>query len=77
MLERFEIIPFLAGITVAYFIVFWVKPETAGDRVVKWPRPENCGKVTYRDRNGICYKFESQIVDCGKVADKLENYALE
>ena len=76
MLERFHFLPFLAGLAIAWLIFFVVKPE-ATDRVVKWPRPENCDKLTYRDRNGICYKFEAQIVDCAKVVDKLENYAFE
>ena len=77
MLERFHILPFLAGLLIAAIIFLGIKPETAGDRVVKWPRPENAGKVTYRDRNGVCYTFESQITDCAKVAEKLQNYAFE
>ena len=71
-----KIIPFVAGLVIGGIIFFGFKPDTK-DRVVKWPNPENAGKVVYRDRNGLCYKFESQIVDCAKVQDKLQAYSFE
>jgi hypothetical protein len=71
-----KIIPFVAGLVIGGIIFFGFKPDTK-DRVVKWPNPENAGKVVYRDRNGLCYKFESQIVDCAKVQEKLQAYSFE
>jgi hypothetical protein len=76
MPNHFRIVPFLVGLAVAAVIFLGLKPE-ASERVVKWPRPENAGKVTYRDRNGICYSFEAQIVGCEKVKDKIKNYSIE
>jgi len=77
MFNHFRVLPFLAGLVLGIIVFFYLKPETSADRVVKWPRPENCGKHTYRDRNGICYIFEAQITDCDKVKDSLQAYALE
>ena len=71
-----KLIPFIAGLVIGGIIFFGFKPDTK-DRVVKWPNPENAGKVVYRDRNGLCYKFESQIVDCAKVQEKLQAYSFE
>ena len=76
MLRHFSLLPFIAGLIVGAVIFFGFKPDSR-ERVVKWPNPENSGKVTYRDRNGLCYTFESQIVDCGKVKDKLQAYSFE
>jgi len=76
MLKHFKFIPFISGIIIGAIIFFGFKPDTK-DRVVKWPNPENAGKVVYRDRNGLCYKFESQIVDCGAVKEKLQAYSFE
>lgn len=76
MLKHFKIIPFVSGLVIGAIIFFGFKPDTR-DRVVKWPNPENAGKVVYRDRNGLCYKFESQIVDCSKVKEKLQTYSFE
>jgi hypothetical protein len=71
-----KITPFVAGLVIGGIIFFGFKPDTK-ERVVKWPNPENAGKVVYRDRNGLCYKFESQIVDCEKVQEKLQAYSFE
>jgi hypothetical protein len=71
-----KLLPFVAGLFIGGIIFFGLKPDTK-DRVVKWPNPENAGKVVYRDRNGLCYTFESQIVDCAKVKDKLQTYSFE
>jgi len=76
MWHHLELLPFISGLVVAAVIFFGLKPETK-DRVVKWPNPENAGKAIYRDRNGLCYKFESQIVDCGSVKEKLQAYSFE
>jgi hypothetical protein len=77
MWHHFKLLPFLAGLVVGYVIFFVFKPETAIDRTVRWPNPENAGKTTYRDRNGLCYKFDAQIVDCGKVKESLVAYSFE
>jgi len=76
LLERFQIIPFIIGLAVSTVVFFYLKPDTK-DRVVKWPHPSNAGSVTYRDRNGLCYKFEAQIADCEKVKESLQAYAFE
>ena len=76
MLNHFRILPFIAGLIIAAVIFLGFKPESK-ERVVKWPHPSNAGKVTYRDRNGLCYTFEAQIADCAKVKDSLQAYALE
>ncbi len=78
MLQHFKVLYFIAGLIVGGIIFLaLLKPESSTDRVVKWPHPENVGKVTYRDRNGLCYTFESQIADCASVKDKLKTYAFE
>ena len=76
MFHHFLLIPFLIGLGLGIAIFFFLKPETK-DRVVKWPHPSNVEKITYRDRNGLCYKFKEQIVDCSSVKDTLKEYAFE
>jgi hypothetical protein len=76
MFERFHIVPFLVGLGSAAIVFLYFKPEVK-DRVVKWPHPTNAGKITYRDRNGLCYTYEAQITDCAKVKESLQTYAFE
>lgn len=30
----------------------------------KWPSPDNMGKVTYKDKNGVCYEYSGESVNC-------------
>jgi hypothetical protein len=76
MWHHLKFLPFIGGVVIGAIIFLGFKPDSK-ERVVKWPNPENAGKIVYRDRNGLCYKFESQIVDCSKVAGKLQAYSLE
>lgn len=36
----------------------------------KWPTPDNAGKVNYKDKNGVCYQYESTEVDCAANKEK-------
>jgi hypothetical protein len=77
MFKHFKVLPFILGLVIGAVIFLGFKPESAMDKVVKWPHPKNAGNVVYRDRNGLCYTFEAQIADCAKVKEKLVNYAFE
>lgn len=43
----------------------------------KWPSPDNAGKVKYKDKNGICYEYNSTAVDCAANKDKVKPYPLQ
>jgi hypothetical protein len=38
----------------------------------KWPTPDNAGKVNYKDKNGVCYQYESTEVDCAANKEKVK-----
>ncbi len=52
----------VAGVVVGFILLRMY----AIDRPIfyKWPSPENAGKVTYKDKNGVCYSYNSESVDC-------------
>ncbi len=43
----------------------------------KWPSPDNVGKVTYKDKNGVCYQYQGDIVDCAANKDKIRPIPLQ
>ncbi len=43
----------------------------------KWPSPDNVGKVTYKDKNGVCYQYQGDIVDCAANKDKIRSTPLQ
>jgi hypothetical protein len=53
---------FLVGILIGVFLTYTIKPEVSA--IIKYPHPDNCGKITYKDKNGICYQYVSQKLRC-------------
>lgn len=43
----------------------------------KWPSPDNIGKVTYKDKNGVCYQYEGNVVDCAANKGKIKPVPLQ
>jgi len=74
MIKHIKLIPFLAGLVIGVIAIMFIKPEST--IVFKYPTPENCGKVIYKDKNGVCYKYSSNDVDCDKNETKLKDYPL-
>lgn len=32
--------------------------------IYKYPTPENAGKITYADKHGVCYRYETIPIEC-------------
>lgn len=43
----------------------------------KWPSPDNVGKVDYKDKNGICYEYAKEEVDCAANKSLIKPYPLQ
>jgi hypothetical protein len=74
--DHFNLIPFAIGLLVGLVTITWRKPDDSM-RVPKWPHPKNAGQYTYRDKNGLCFSFESEEVECEKVKKDLKEYPFE
>jgi hypothetical protein len=74
MLKHIKVIPFLAGLVIGIIAIMFINPEKTV--VFKYPTPENSGKVTYKDKNGVCYKYTSKEVDCDKNESRLKDFPL-
>ncbi len=75
ILSHLKLLPFLVGLTVGIFFVYILKPSAVV--VVKYPNTDNAGKVVYRDRNGTCFKYDMNTVDCDKSEDRIKQYPLQ
>jgi len=76
MAEYFIRFPALICGLIAGFIILRMY---AMDRPIffKWPSPDNVGKVTYKDKNGTCYQYEGNIVDCAANKSKIKPVPLQ
>lgn len=74
MLKHLRLIPLIIGLTIGIIIVFFIKPTK--NVVHKYPTPENSDKLTYKDKNGVCYKYLAKEVDCDKNESRLKDFPL-
>lgn len=68
---KFLIIGFVVGILLVY--ITQAKPKV----VIKYPTPDNAGKVTYLDDSGVCYKYKSTEVSCPLNKDNVESIPIQ
>ena len=74
MIKHFRLLPFIIGIVVGIIAIMFVKPERTV--VYKYPNPEGSEKIVYKDKNGVCYRYKANKVDCDKNQDKLKEFPL-
>ncbi len=74
MLKHIQIMPLIIGIVIGIIAIVFVKPTQ--NIVHKYPTPENAGKLVYKDKNGICYKYSAKEVDCDKNESRLKDFPL-
>jgi hypothetical protein len=53
---------FIIAFSVGLFFVYITHP--APEIVLKFPSPTNVDTVTYKDKNGQCYKYKADKVTC-------------
>jgi hypothetical protein len=67
--------PFLAGLVVGLFVVFFFKSEPVV--VMKYPHPTSVDGRTYKDKNQVCYRYTSKEVNCDENEGALKQYPLQ
>lgn len=75
MLNHFEILPFLVGFAVGVVGILFYKPKSR--IIIKYPHPSNVEQLTYKDPNGVCYKYKSKEVQCDANELTLKPYPLQ
>jgi len=74
MIKHIKLIPLIIGIIVGICAVVFIKPEQKV--VYKYPTPVSCGKMIYKDKNGVCYKYSAKEMDCDKNEARLKKFPL-
>ncbi len=57
------------------FFVYVLKPSPVV--IYKYPNLENAGKVIYKDRNNVCFKYHADTVDCDANEARMTTYPLQ
>lgn len=74
MINRIKLIPLAIGLACGVVAILFIKDEKKV--VYKYPNPETCSKIVYKDKNGVCYKYIANKLDCDKNEGKLKNFPL-
>lgn len=74
MISHIKIFPLVLGLVIGVVAVFFIKPEQTV--IYKYPTPETAGKEIYKDKNGICYKYNAKNLDCDKNESRLKDFPL-
>ena len=75
MWQHLRPVALLAGALAGAVIFFLYKAEPVPS--YQYPHPQNVDTRVYRDRNGICYKYKANEVDCDANEGTLKTYPLQ
>ena len=75
ILDYVEPYYFFLGLVIGLVLVYLVVP--APTKVLKYPTPENAGKIVYKDANEVCYKYKASEVSCPSDPSKVEEIPLQ
>ncbi len=74
MFKHIRIIPLIIGLVIGVIAILLIQPQK--NVIYKYPTPETAGKVVYKDKNGVCYKYTSTVVDCDKNEARIKDFPL-
>ena len=73
--EKLQLLPMLLGLFIGMFFVYILKPTASV--IYKYPTMDNAGKIVYQDRNGVCFKYHADTVDCDKNEGRIVAFPLQ
>lgn len=62
---------FFLSLAIGLLIFYVIAPQKR--IVIKYPNPENAGKVVYKDTNENCFKFKAEEVNCPKDKNQIKD----
>jgi hypothetical protein len=73
--NKIQLLPLMISFFIGFFIVYILKPAPV--IIYKNPNLDNAGKVTYVDRNDVCFQYIVNKVDCDKNEERISVYPLQ
>jgi hypothetical protein len=73
--QYFDPLYFFIALSIGLFYTYLTTPMP--DIIIKYPTPENAGKIIYKDRADVCYKYVSKEVSCPEDKSKIKQLDLQ
>ena len=74
MFKHFRLIPFIGGVVGA--LLFFSRFKIEVHSIFQYPHPDNIHERVYKDKNGVCYAYTAEEVDCNENEATLKEYPL-
>jgi len=55
---------FFIGLFIGFFIIYIKSPIP--EIIIQYPTPKNAGKIIYKEKDDVCYKYKMKQVSCPK-----------
>ncbi len=75
LLDYIDPLIFLIALCIGLFYTYITTPYP--QVIIKYPTPFNAGKITYVDKNNVCYKYHIKKVTCPADKSKIKNYQIQ
>ena len=66
---------FLIALSVGLFYAYLTAPIP--EVIIKYPTPDNAGKITYTDDAGVCYRYHVKEVTCPGDPKKIKDMPIQ
>jgi hypothetical protein len=60
--EYINPLAFFIALAIGLFFTYIYSPKKK--IIIKWPTPENAGKLIYKDYSDLCYKYKANEIPC-------------
>jgi hypothetical protein len=74
-IKHFRLIPFIGGVLLAVSFLSIFKMEAHS--IFQYPHPDNIHERVYKDKNGACYAYTAETVNCNDNESILKEYPLQ
>ena len=71
----FDPVYFFVALFVGLFYTYLTTPMP--EIIIKYPTPENAGKIIYKDRADVCYKYKVKEVACPADQSKIKKLDIQ
>ena len=66
---------FFISLVIGLFFAYLFTPTP--EVIIRYPTPENAGKIIYQDTNNICYKYKAKEIQCPSDKSKIKTDYLQ
>ncbi len=73
--EHINLLAIVAGVITAIIFEYVAKPEKKV--IFKYPHPKNAAQTVYKDKNGVCFKYNVNEVNCDSNESRLKDFPLQ